>query len=249
VIHLTLADVAAVAAAVAGDDDPLDALDWEVLAEVVSVAAKVDDPVQAAALIYQGLLPDRALALLCTIQLLALNQLPLRLGSPQQTDAEMASVGRSVEQTEAWLTRRTTGRQRLPSWQEDGALQRYLTAVATNPLLTVDQEAALARRVQTGLRARADVPAGQPLAPETEAIIRDGFAAERELSQAHLRTVVSVAKRYRRTDTPLMHTIFDGNDGLSRAVQHFDPDKGYRFLTYCTWWIRQAIIKGQYEAS
>jgi DNA-directed RNA polymerase sigma subunit (sigma70/sigma32) len=249
VIHLTLLDLMAIAAALADEDsaEPVP-LDWDAMADAVAAATGRDDPIESAAVLFQGLLPDRALALLVATQLLELNGIEAKFGPEEETRKQIASLGNSIEQTEAWLTRRTTGRQRLPAWQEDGALQRYLTAVATNALLTVDQEAALAHRVQAGRRARADVPAGQPLTPETEAIIRDGFAAERELNQAHLGTVVSVAKRYRRTDTPLMHTIFEGNDGLSQAVQQFDPDSGRRFSTYAEWWIRRAITTAQSAA-
>jgi hypothetical protein len=110
VTHLTLGDVAAIAAALAADEGSEVPLDWEAVAEVVSLAAKVDDPVQAAALIYQGLLPNRALAVFCAMQLLAVNGLDLRLRDVEQTMQELQALGKSIEQTEAWLTLRSTDR-------------------------------------------------------------------------------------------------------------------------------------------
>ena len=108
----------------------------------------------------------------------------------------------------------------------DDAVKQYLKEIGTYPLLTADQELILAERV-----ARGDPRARQ------------------KLVEANLRLVVSIAKRYSNQGLPLLDMIQEGNIGLMRAAQKFDYKRGFRFSTYATWWIRQAISRAIAEHS
>ena len=96
----------------------------------------------------------------------------------------------------------------------------YLGELARIPLLSRDEEQALARRVRAG-----------------------DEAAKQRMTEANLRLVVQIARRYRNRGLPLPDLIEEGNIGLLRAVEKFDPDRGTRFSTYATWWIRQAVVR------
>ena len=100
-------------------------------------------------------------------------------------------------------------------------MRLYLKAIGKVALLTAEEEVSLARRIE-----------------------RRDMAAKRKLIEANLRLVVSVAKRYLGRGMPLLDLIQEGNLGLIRAVEKFDYRRGYKFSTYATWWIRQAIIAG-----
>ncbi|MEU0725029.1 sigma-70 family RNA polymerase sigma factor [Streptomyces sp. NPDC006140] len=144
-------------------------------------------------------------------------------------------------------------RSRIPEPDEEpDLLGQYLAQIAATPLLTAEDEVRLARRMRTGERAleeleRAD--AGESdLAPERrgelEETARDGQAAKDHMVRANLRLVVSMAKRHAHRGLPLLDVIQEGNLGLIRAVEKFDHTKGFKFSTYATWWIRQAIERG-----
>ncbi len=106
---------------------------------------------------------------------------------------------------------------RLPGGERD-AMHLYMQDIRKYPLLSADEERALAQRVQQG-----------------ESAARDG------LIHANLRLVVSIARRYQNHGVALMDLIEEGNLGLMRAVEKFDPERGFRFSTYATWWIRQSV--------
>ena len=130
-------------------------------------------------------------------------------------------------------------------------VRAYLKEIGRVSLLSGEQEVTLATRVQHGLAAHARLDAieavgGHPTDQqwETEALlIADGDVAKRELTEANLRLVVSIAKRYRNRGLAFLDLIQEGNLGLMRAVDKFDPEKGFKFSTYATWWIRQAITR------
>jgi RNA polymerase primary sigma factor len=131
-------------------------------------------------------------------------------------------------------------------------VRMYMRDIGKVPLLTAEQEVSLAERIQRRLRALArieelDEETGDAMsAPEyreLHADILDGAEATRSLIQANLRLVVSIAKRYRSRPMQFLDLIQEGNLGLMRAVEKFDHTKGFKFSTYATWWIRQAITR------
>jgi RNA polymerase primary sigma factor len=123
----------------------------------------------------------------------------------------------------------------------------YLKQIGKVPLLNAEQEVELAKRIEAGLFSEEKVAAGgrlgAKLAEELEWIAEDGRRAKNHLLEANLRLVVSLAKRYTGRGMLFLDLIQEGNLGLIRAVEKFDYTKGYKFSTYATWWIRQAITR------
>jgi RNA polymerase primary sigma factor len=123
----------------------------------------------------------------------------------------------------------------------------YLKQIGKVPLLNAEQEVELAKRIEAGLFAEDKLAAADKLAPklkrEMEIIAEDGRRAKNHLLEANLRLVVSLAKRYTGRGMLFLDLIQEGNLGLIRAVEKFDYTKGYKFSTYATWWIRQAITR------
>ncbi|WP_275937212.1 RNA polymerase sigma factor [Streptosporangium subroseum] len=124
----------------------------------------------------------------------------------------------------------------------------YLKQIGRVPLLNAEQEVELAKRIEAGLfaaeqlgtdgeRLLADVRA------ELEWIAEDGLRAKNHLLEANLRLVVSLARRYTGRGMPFLDLIQEGNLGLIRAVEKFDYAKGFKFSTYATWWIKQAVTR------
>jgi RNA polymerase primary sigma factor len=132
-------------------------------------------------------------------------------------------------------------------------VRMYMREIGKVPLLTADQEVSLAERIQAGLRAGerieeleeayGDRASSEPEFAKQQEIVRDGTDATQSLIQANLRLVVSIAKRYRSRPMQFLDLIQEGNLGLMRAVEKFDHTKGFKFSTYATWWIRQAITR------
>ncbi|MEY9890327.1 RNA polymerase primary sigma factor [Catenulispora sp. MAP12-49] len=123
----------------------------------------------------------------------------------------------------------------------------YLKQIGKVPLLNAEQEVELAKRIEAGLFAEEKLNDGEPLTPEfrreLDIIAEDGRRAKNHLLEANLRLVVSLAKRYTGRGMLFLDLIQEGNLGLIRAVEKFDYTKGYKFSTYATWWIRQAITR------
>ncbi|UGY94032.1 RNA polymerase sigma factor [Streptomyces gobiensis] len=123
----------------------------------------------------------------------------------------------------------------------------YLKQIGKVPLLNAEQEVELAKRIEAGLFAEDKLAGSDKLAPklkrELEIIAEDGRRAKNHLLEANLRLVVSLAKRYTGRGMLFLDLIQEGNLGLIRAVEKFDYTKGYKFSTYATWWIRQAITR------
>lgn len=109
---------------------------------------------------------------------------------------------------------------------DDSTLSVYLKEINKIPLLTREQENEISRKAVAGDK-----------------------AAQAKLVEANLRFVVNVAKKYQNQGLPLDDIISEGNIGLMNAIDRFDPDKGYHFISYAVWWIRQAILKAIYEKS
>ena len=135
------------------------------------------------------------------------------------------------------------------------SVRDYLKQIGKVPLLNAEQEVELSKRIEAGLYASEKLRAeheriaaggkGKKLSPELrrdlEWIVEDGQRAKNHLLEANLRLVVSLAKRYTGRGMLFLDLIQEGNLGLIRAVEKFDYTKGYKFSTYATWWIRQAI--------
>ncbi|GIF09058.1 hypothetical protein Asi03nite_65960 [Actinoplanes siamensis] len=130
-------------------------------------------------------------------------------------------------------------------------VKAYLREIGRVPLLTAEQEVEIAKRIEAGLYAaellRAhderdrQVPADR--LRDLRLVARDGERAKGHLLEANLRLVVSIAKRYSGRSMPFLDLIQEGNVGLIRAAEKFDYTKGFKFSTYATWWIRQAISR------
>jgi RNA polymerase primary sigma factor len=125
----------------------------------------------------------------------------------------------------------------------------YLREIGRVPLLTAHDEVELAKAIEAGLFAEEKIQVGirgdgvGPLIAELLMISADGTRAKQRLIEANLRLVVSIAKRYIGRGLVFLDLIQEGNLGLIRAVEKFDYTKGYKFSTYATWWIRQAITR------
>ena len=132
---------------------------------------------------------------------------------------------------------------------EEDLVRLYLTDIGQYPLLTKEDEVRLAQAIEAGAEARAEFEnIDTELTPakkrELRRAMQKGEQAERELIRANLRLVVSIAKRYVGRGMVLLDLVQEGNLGLMRAVEKFDHTKGFKFSTYATWWIRQAITRG-----
>jgi RNA polymerase primary sigma factor len=123
----------------------------------------------------------------------------------------------------------------------------YLKQIGKVPLLNAEMEVELAKRIEAGLFSEEKLAKGGKLSAkleeELEWIAEDGRRAKNHLLEANLRLVVSLAKRYTGRGMLFLDLIQEGNLGLIRAVEKFDYTKGYKFSTYATWWIRQAITR------
>ncbi len=132
---------------------------------------------------------------------------------------------------------------------EEDLVRLYLTDIGQYPLLTKDDEVRLAQAIEAGNEARTELDdGGKEVTPgrkrELRRTARAGETAERTFVQSNLRLVVSIAKKYQASGLPLLDLIQEGNLGLMHAVEKFDWRKGFKFSTYATWWIRQAITRG-----
>ncbi|WBB82364.1 RNA polymerase sigma factor SigB [Micromonospora sp. WMMD882] len=126
-------------------------------------------------------------------------------------------------------------------------VRAYLNGIGRTKLLTAAQEVELSKRIEAGLFAEEKLstctPVSTQLRADLELVVAEGRAAKDHLLEANLRLVVSIAKRYTGRGMAFLDLIQEGNLGLIRAVEKFDYTKGYKFSTYATWWIRQAITR------
>jgi RNA polymerase sigma factor (sigma-70 family) len=124
----------------------------------------------------------------------------------------------------------------------------YLGEIGQFPLLTKADEAMLAQAIEAGREAATELETGRNLSPsrkrELRRLVLEGEGAQERFIQANLRLVVSIAKRYQASGLPLLDLVQEGNLGLIHAVEKFDWRKGFKFSTYATWWIRQALTRG-----
>ena len=130
----------------------------------------------------------------------------------------------------------------------------YLNGIGKTALLTAEDEVELAQTIEVGLYSEYKLKhAGEPLTRamkrDLKVLAKEGKKARAHLLEANLRLVVSLAKRYTGRGMPLLDLIQEGNLGLIRAMEKFDYTKGFKFSTYATWWIRQAITRGMADQS
>lgn len=128
------------------------------------------------------------------------------------------------------------------------AVGLYLDEIARHPLLDAEKEVELSKAIEAGLKARNILESGKAVRwateEELEWLAEEGDRAKDTFLVSNLRLVVSIARKYSRAQMPLLDLIQEGNTGLIRAVEKFDYTKGYKFSTYATWWVRQAITRG-----
>jgi RNA polymerase primary sigma factor len=153
-------------------------------------------------------------------------------------------VAQRVTQAPAKPSRRSEPTRSL---SEADDVRLYLEAAAREPLLTKEEEVELAMAIEHGEEAEAKLQTGR-LKSETsirkaKEMVRKGHAARQRFIRANLRLVVSIARKYQGQGLPFLDLVQEGNIGLMRAVELFDWRRGFKFSTYATWWIRQAITR------
>jgi RNA polymerase sigma factor (sigma-70 family) len=146
-------------------------------------------------------------------------------------------------------------KERLQGGEQD-LVRLYLDEIGRYPLLTKDDEVRLSRAIEEGRQAEVEMSGGKTgqtgktarvpaaRARELRRAVKDGEEATQSFINANLRLVVSIAKKYQSSDMPLLDLVQEGNLGLMHAVEKFDWRKGFKFSTYATWWVRQAIGRG-----
>jgi RNA polymerase primary sigma factor len=158
----------------------------------------------------------------------------------EPVEAELARVVEDDEVDEAPIVIETS----VPATD---LVRHYLKEIGRVRLLTAEEEVQLSRRIEAGVFATERLDTATTLTHtlrrELEIIARDGLVAKQKLIEANLRLVVSIAKRYSGRGLPFLDLVQEGNLGLIRAVEKFDYTKGYKFSTYATWWIRQAVTR------
>jgi RNA polymerase sigma factor (sigma-70 family) len=131
---------------------------------------------------------------------------------------------------------------------ESDIVKLYLSEIGKYPLLDRPDELRLAQAIETGHEATASLRSTSKLSPakrkDLGRLIVEGKAAQKAFVRSNLRLVVSIAKHYQASGLPLLDLVQEGNLGLIHAVEKFDWRKGFKFSTYATWWIRQAISRG-----
>ncbi len=130
---------------------------------------------------------------------------------------------------------------------EEDLVRLYLSDIGKHELLTKEDEVCLARKIEAGIEAKEELDHGEPdlvRRRQLKRLVREGEKAKDIFVQSNLRLVVSIAKKYLVSGLPLLDLVQEGNLGLMHAVEKFQWRKGFKFSTYATWWIRQAITRG-----
>ena len=144
------------------------------------------------------------------------------------------------------MPERTKEADAAPAVDLEDPVRQYLNEIGRHQLLTQAEEVALAKAIEAGEAAKVAIRTEKnpDRRGQLRRLIDEGEAARRRFIQANLRLVVSVAKKYAKADLSFLDLVQEGNLGLMRAVEKFDWSKGFKFSTYATWWIRQAITRG-----
>ncbi len=181
----------------------------------------------------------------------AVEEEPAALVEAAEADAEAGATESDFEWDDEESEALKAARRDAELTASADSVRAYLKQIGKVPLLNAEQEVDLAKRIEGGLyaseRLRQAEEDGEelptPLRRDLDWISRDGERAKNHLLEANLRLVVSLAKRYTGRGMAFLDLIQEGNLGLIRAVEKFDYTKGYKFSTYATWWIRQAITR------
>ncbi len=141
----------------------------------------------------------------------------------------------------------------LSNIDPDDLVGLYFSEAARHPLLTMKEEVVLAKRIEQGLLAREEISdisiKSNQRQDELRFLIDDSWAAVDSLISANSRLVISIAKKFTNRGVPFLDLIQEGNIGLMRAAKKFDYKRGYKFSTYATWWIRQAVTRALADQS
>jgi RNA polymerase primary sigma factor len=181
-------------------------------------------------------------------------------GEVERATRSAPTVGRTAPVTTPRASRVRPAPSTPKLVSDDGSLagvgpdpvRTYLKEIGKVPLLTGEEEVELAKRIESGVAACARLAELEDRLGDSvtaadrrreDRLVIDGDAAKTTLTEANLRLVVSIAKRYRNRNLAFLDLIQEGNVGLMRAVEKFDYTKGFKFSTYATWWIRQAITR------
>ena len=163
------------------------------------------------------------------------------------SDAELEELAEEKEEKKVVPVEGAAADIDLTAIDIDDSISLYLKEISRIPLLTAEQEVALAKRMEAGRNSKRRLSKETSLTQEERGrmveLVRDGKAAQEHLIKANSRLVVSVAKKYVGRGVPFLDLIQEGNIGLIRAVKKFDYQRGYKFSTYATWWIRQAVTR------
>jgi RNA polymerase primary sigma factor len=141
----------------------------------------------------------------------------------------------------------------LSNVEPDNLVGLYFCEAARRPLLTFEEEVDLAKRIERGILAREEISEIKKKSAkrheELQLVIEDSWTAVDHLITANSRLVISIAKKYTHRGVPFLDLIQEGNIGLMRAAKKFDYKRGYKFSTYATWWIRQAVTRALADQS
>ncbi|MEE6262975.1 RNA polymerase sigma factor [Plantactinospora sonchi] len=176
---------------------------------------------------------------------------PVELTKAAEADAADAATDNDFEWDDEESEALKQARRDAELTASADSVRAYLKQIGKVPLLNAEQEVELAKRIEAGLYAAERLRAAEEgeeklpreMVRDLSWISRDGERAKNHLLEANLRLVVSLAKRYTGRGMAFLDLIQEGNLGLIRAVEKFDYTKGYKFSTYATWWIRQAITR------
>jgi RNA polymerase primary sigma factor len=139
-----------------------------------------------------------------------------------------------------------TGRGSLRGIESDDVISMYMREVGTIPLLSAEDERELGLTLREGKTAQVLLTKGGLSPRQRERLeqkVREGERARARFIEANSRLVISIARKYLGRGLPLSDLMQEGNLGLIKAVERFDPERGHRFSTYATWWIRQAVLR------
>jgi RNA polymerase primary sigma factor len=176
----------------------------------------------------------------------------LSAGIPYVEEADLDEIldeeldSEEQESEEENLPEVTVEKDHLANIDTNDTIGLYLKEAARVPLLTATQELELAQRIERGRNSREELAKSRVTKKrrlELRHYIEDGWAAREHLIIANSRLVISVAKKYMGRGVPFLDLIQEGNIGLMRAAKKFDYHRGYKFSTYATWWIRQAVTR------